>query len=140
MASFLSNRLREQYPDEMTVVLQHRFWDLIVDDERFEVKLTFNSIPERLVIPYQSIKVFFDPSVPYGLQFEASQMMSEADRQTGQVATLVGRDLGQGSGREPGQVAEFRVMHLMGTRPGCRQVWRYRARPRSPKRPVILIR
>ena len=66
----LSKRLKEKYPEEMTVVLQHRFWDLIITEERFEVKLTFDSIPERLVVPFASIKVFFDPSVPYGLQFD----------------------------------------------------------------------
>lgn len=66
----LSKRLREKYPGEMTIVLQHRFWDLIVNEDRFEVKLTFDGIPERLVIPFKSIKVFFDPSVRYGLQFE----------------------------------------------------------------------
>jgi hypothetical protein len=66
----ISPRLKEKYPEEMTVVLQHRFWDLIVSDTRFEVKLTFDSIPERLSIPFDAIKVFFDPSVPYGLQFE----------------------------------------------------------------------
>lgn len=66
----ISKRLKEQYPEEMTIVLQHRFWDLMVHDDRFEVKLTFNSIPERLVVPFTAIKVFFDPSVPYGLQFE----------------------------------------------------------------------
>ena len=74
----LSKRLREQYPDEMTIVLQHRFWDLHVHDDRFEVKLTFNSIPERLVIPYESLKVFFDPSVPFGLQFEQGDQASRA--------------------------------------------------------------
>ncbi|MEL6746776.1 MAG: ClpXP protease specificity-enhancing factor SspB [Pseudomonadota bacterium] len=74
----LSKRLREQYPEEMTIVLQHRFWGLIVSSERFEVKLTFNNVPERLVVPYAAIKVFFDPSVPYGLQFEPSHLMSEA--------------------------------------------------------------
>jgi hypothetical protein len=66
----LSKRLKEKYPEEMTVVLQHRFWDLIVADDHFEVKLTFDSIPERLCIPFDAIKVFFDPSVPYGLQFD----------------------------------------------------------------------
>jgi hypothetical protein len=66
----LSKRLREKYPREMTIVLQHRFWDLAVTDDRFEVKLTFDGIPERLVIPFAAIKVFFDPSVRYGLQFE----------------------------------------------------------------------
>ncbi len=66
----LSKRLKEKYPQEMTVVLQHRFWDLIIAEDRFEVKLTFDGIPERLVIPYRSIKVFIDPSVRFGLQFE----------------------------------------------------------------------
>jgi uncharacterized protein len=66
----LSKRLREKYPEEMTVVLQHRFWDLVIADDHFEVKLTFDSVPERLVVPFAAIKVFFDPSVPYGLQFD----------------------------------------------------------------------
>ncbi len=66
----LSKRLKEKYPHEMTIVLQHRFWDLIVSDDRFEVKLTFDGIPERLVVPFSAIKVFIDPSVRFGLQFE----------------------------------------------------------------------
>ncbi|MDX2203091.1 MAG: ClpXP protease specificity-enhancing factor SspB [Hyphomicrobiaceae bacterium] len=70
----LSPRLKERYPEEMTVVLQHRFWDLAVTDDRFEVNLTFDSIPERLVVPFTAIKVFFDPSVPYGLQFEDASL------------------------------------------------------------------
>lgn len=70
----LSKRLKEKYPTEMTIVLQHRFWDLIVNEERFEVKLTFDGIPERLVVPFAALKVFFDPSVRYGLQFEESEL------------------------------------------------------------------
>ena len=66
----LSKRLKEKYPHEMTIVLQHRFWDLIVTEDRFEVKLTFDGIPERLVVPFSAIKVFIDPSVRFGLQFE----------------------------------------------------------------------
>jgi uncharacterized protein len=68
----LSKRLREKYQNEMTIVLQHRFWDLHVADDHFEVKLTFDGIPERLRVPFEAIKVFFDPSVRYGLQFEDS--------------------------------------------------------------------
>lgn len=74
----MSKRLKEKYPQEMTIVLQHRFWDLAVTDERFEVKLTFDGIPERLVIPFSAIKVFFDPSVRYGLQFEEPDAGGEA--------------------------------------------------------------
>ncbi len=66
----LSRRLKEKYPSEMTIVLQHRFRELSVNENGFEVKLTFDGIPERLVVPFKAIKVFFDPSVRYGLQFE----------------------------------------------------------------------
>ena len=65
----LSPRLREQYPQEMTIVLQHQFWDLEVSDEAFEVGLSFSGIPERLRVPFDAITGFFDPSVEFGLQF-----------------------------------------------------------------------
>jgi uncharacterized protein len=65
----VSKRLREQYPEEMTIVLQHRFWDLLVHDDRFEVKLAFNGIPERLVVPFTAIRVFVDPSVQFAIPF-----------------------------------------------------------------------
>src|SRR5579871_2470443 len=68
----LSPRLLAQYPEEMTVILQHQFWDLVVTEERFEVGLSFGGIPERLVVPFSAIKSFFDPSVQFGLQFEPS--------------------------------------------------------------------
>lgn len=74
----ISKRLREKYPNEMTIVLQHRFWDLSVGEDRFEVKLTFDGIPERVVVPFSAIKVFFDPSVRYGLQFEEPDFNAEA--------------------------------------------------------------
>lgn len=74
----LSKRLKDKYPAEMTIVLQHRFWDLSVEDEGFEVKLTFDGIPERLVVPFAAIRVFFDPSVRYGLQFEDPDVEPEA--------------------------------------------------------------
>ena len=66
----LSPRLLAQYPEEMTVILQHQFWDLVVTEDRFEVGLSFGGVPERLVIPFSAIKSFFDPSVQFGLQFE----------------------------------------------------------------------
>jgi hypothetical protein len=74
----LSKRLKEKYPSEMTIVLQHRFWDLSVEDDGFEVKLTFDGIPERLVVPFAALRVFFDPSVRYGLQFEDPDVEPEA--------------------------------------------------------------
>jgi hypothetical protein len=66
----LSQRLRAQYPQEMTIILQHQFWDLAVDDDGFEVGLSFGGVPERLGVPFDAIKSFFDPSVQFGLQFE----------------------------------------------------------------------
>jgi len=74
----LSPRLLAQYPEEMTVILQHQFWDLVVTDDRFEVGLSFGGIPERLVVPFNSIKSFFDPSVQFGLQFEPADTAAEA--------------------------------------------------------------
>lgn len=74
----LSKRLKDKYPAEMTIVLQHRYWDLSVEDDGFEVKLTFDGIPERLVVPFAAIRVFFDPSVRYGLQFEDPDVEPEA--------------------------------------------------------------
>ena len=74
----LSPRLLAQYPEEMTVILQHQFWDLMVSEDRFEVGLSFGGIPERLVVPFHSIKSFFDPSVQFGLQFEPADATEPA--------------------------------------------------------------
>jgi hypothetical protein len=73
----LSPRLLAQYPDEMTVILQHQFWDLEVSEDRFEVGLSFGGIPERLVVPFSAIKSFFDPSVQFGLQVEPPEGAGE---------------------------------------------------------------
>ena len=75
----LSPRLLAQYPEEMTIILQHQFWDLVVTEERFEVGLSFGGIPERLVVPFSAIKSFFDPSVQFGLQFETSDAPADAE-------------------------------------------------------------
>lgn len=68
----ISQRLRDKYPDEMTIVLQHQFWDLLVTEHAFEVGLSFSGIPERLLVPFDSLTGFFDPSVQFGLKFELS--------------------------------------------------------------------
>jgi uncharacterized protein len=73
----LSPRLLAQYPEEMTIILQHQFWDLVVSEDRFEVGLSFGGIPERLVVPFSAIKSFFDPSVQFGLQFEPSESTAD---------------------------------------------------------------
>ena len=73
----LPPRLLAQHPEEMTIILQHQFWDLVVSEDRFEVGLSFGGIPERLVVPFNSIKSFLDPSVQFGMQFETSDAPSE---------------------------------------------------------------
>lgn len=75
----LSPRLLAQYPEEMTIILQHQFWDLVVTEDRFEVGLSFGGIPERLVVPFAAIRSFLDPSVQFGLQFEPSDADAAAD-------------------------------------------------------------
>ena len=92
----LSKRLKDKYPHEMTIVLQHRFWDLVVQHDRFEVKLTFDGIPERLVVPFAAIKVFFDPSVRYGLQFEDPDLEPETSDDVTEPFT--GRSTSRGNG------------------------------------------
>ncbi|MGB6174986.1 MAG: ClpXP protease specificity-enhancing factor SspB [Methylocella sp.] len=67
----LSARMRELYPDEMTIVLQHQFWDLSVAGEAFEVGLSFQNIPEMLLIPFDAVTRFADPSVGFELRFSA---------------------------------------------------------------------
>ena len=62
----ISSRLLAQYPDEMTIVLQHQYWDLTVTEQAFEVGLSFNGVPERLLVPFTAVKGFVDPSVQFG--------------------------------------------------------------------------
>ncbi|MCP5073090.1 MAG: hypothetical protein GY947_07325 [Rhodobacteraceae bacterium] len=66
----IADWLRDRFPKEMTVVIQHEYEDLVVMDDRFSVSLSFGDQPEPLVIPFESIKTFVDPSVEFGLRFE----------------------------------------------------------------------
>jgi hypothetical protein len=66
----ISNRMKAKYPEEMTIVLQHQFWDLDVGENTFSVGLSFGGVAEKLVVPFSAISRFHDPSVPFGLQFE----------------------------------------------------------------------
>lgn len=81
----LSARMKARYPDEITIVLQHQFWDLTVNDRQFEVGLAFSNIPERLIVPFTALTGFHDPSVPFMLKFE--QKDEAGDEQSGEPAT-----------------------------------------------------
>jgi len=67
----LSEKIAARYPREMTIVLQHQYWNLKVHDDRFEVELSFDNVPEHLLVPFDAVKGFLDPSVQFGLQFES---------------------------------------------------------------------
>ena len=66
----LSDRMRARYPQDMTIVLQHQFWDLIVTEQAFEVGLSFGGVPERILVPFETVTAFYDPAVQFGFQFE----------------------------------------------------------------------
>jgi hypothetical protein len=113
----ISRRLKEKYPEEMMIVLQHRFWDLLVMEDGFEVKLTFDGIPERLVVPFPAVRVFFDPSVRFTLQF--GEVTGERE----------GQDAGAKGGKRKDGADGERPSRAGSARPtGDR---RPRARPRS---------
>ncbi|MCA3644792.1 MAG: Stringent starvation protein B [Methylobacterium sp.] len=88
----LSSRLKEKHPDEMTIVLQHQFWDLLVTDHAFEVGLSFGGVPERLLIPFEAMTGFFDPSVQFGLKFAVDEALADNDAEAD--------DEGEGSARD----------------------------------------
>lgn len=67
----IDQALRARFPQEMTIVLQHQFWDLAVEHDGFMVTLSFNNVPQRLAIPFAAVTAFTDPSVNFGLQFQA---------------------------------------------------------------------
>jgi len=66
----LSERMRARYPKDMTIVLQHQFWDLAVTEQAFEVGLSFGGVPERVAVPFEAVTAFYDPAVQFGFQFE----------------------------------------------------------------------
>ena len=76
----MSSRMKEKYPEEMTVVVQHQYWDLETTEHGFSIGLSFDGIPENLLVPFAAIRGFFDPSVQFGLQFDMPpQVDAEAD-------------------------------------------------------------
>jgi uncharacterized protein len=69
--------LREKYPDEMTIVIQHRFWDLLITEDRFEIGLSFNQRAEHLVVPFAAVVGFVDPHVNFALQFQIQDQAND---------------------------------------------------------------
>ena len=86
----LADDLHARYPSEMTIVLQHEFWGLEVEEDRFAVGLSFGGAPHRLEIPLEAVTVFADPSVEFGLQFTAAADPAGTARQPGPAAERPG--------------------------------------------------
>ncbi|KAB2720579.1 hypothetical protein F9K73_11605 [Brucella intermedia] len=79
----ISSRLKEKYPEQMTIVLQHQFWDMHVTDQLFEVGLSFGDIPEKLTVPFSAVRGFYDPSVNFELEFDVAISQPESDNDEG---------------------------------------------------------
>ena len=116
----LSEKIAARYPREMTIVLQHQYWNLRVHEDRFEVELSFDNVPEHLVIPFDAVKGFLDPAVQFGLQFETQAQHPRprevepakpaAAKAEAQPASAAATDDGTGDG--PVQVEAAKVVSL----------------------------
>ncbi len=96
----ISERLLAKYPKEMTIVLQNQFWGLDVGEDRFVVELSFDNIPERLIVPFTAVNGFFDPSVQFGLQFETVE--ADEDGEHGEQGTsMEARNENDSDGAQP---------------------------------------
>ena len=85
----ISPRLKAQYPNDMTVVLQHQFWDLTVTDSTFEVGLSFQGVPERLLVPFRAISSFVDPHASFALKFDLAAEGAASEAATEPVEAAV---------------------------------------------------
>ncbi len=106
----VSEAILQRYPQEMTIVMQHQFWDLHVGEDDFQITLSFNNIPEKLSIPYVAIKNFFDPSTRFGLQFtvagmEAASAEPRVLETPGKAAAEIPKE--EDTPRKPGEVVSL---------------------------------
>ncbi len=105
----ISSRLLQQYPEDMTIVLQHQYWELSVTEHAFEVGLSFNGVSERLLVPFTALKGFLDPSVQFGVQFETGGGRASAGqdnaREAAEVEPLTGPEPAE-TPAEPSEVPQ----------------------------------
>ena len=114
--------LKEQYPEEMTIIIQHQYWALKVKDDYFEVTLTFKKLPAPLHIPFNALTAFFDPGVQFGLQFRAEGEAAKpatgpvmvpnappeaAENETAEPVPPKGADKGADKPAAPGEVVSL---------------------------------
>lgn len=111
----LSERLDKKYPREMTIVLQHQYWNLQVRDDEFEVELSFDNVPEKLVVPFNAIKGFLDPHVQFGLQFETVKIegqVKEPEAAAAKPAATVEPAIAAAETAPAGEIDSGRVISL----------------------------
>ena len=112
----LSEKIAQRYPREMTIVLQHQYWNLKVHEDRFEVELSFDNVPEHLVIPFDAIKGFLDPAVQFGLQFETAALerrpLREAEKQAKPDPEATATAPAEQPAEEPAAVEPAKVVSL----------------------------
>ena len=97
----ISDALRDRFPDEMTIVLQHQYWDLVVEEEKFSVLLSFANTPTQLVVPFAALTAFVDPAVKFGLQFRQDQKDGLAGDAHGVERMFGGADIAAAEGEPP---------------------------------------
>ena len=100
----ISSYLKERYVEQMTIVIQHQFWDLKVNDTYFEIGLSFSDKPEKLHIPFPAIRGFFDPSVNFELEFETVVADNE-DQPAGEVTSYIPADDNQETSEQASEEA-----------------------------------
>lgn len=106
----MSDQLRTRYPREITIVLQHQFWDFKVEEQQFHVTLSFSGVPEKLTVPFAALTAFADPSIKFGLQFQNADMpeATMVKPEMLQEAVMISTDLPDESSAEIISLDSFR--------------------------------
>lgn len=113
----MSDRLRAEYPEQMTIILQHQFWDLKVHDSGFEVGLSFRRVPEKLEIPFAAVTGFFDPSVNFGAEFTAEDAdAARAEAEVDKAPVLAAVPAAEPVAEKPAEKAPAPVVAARPTR------------------------
>ncbi|QRI65418.1 hypothetical protein JQ506_10790 [Shinella sp. PSBB067] len=97
----ISQHLKAKYSEQMTIVIQHQFWDLKVTESLFEIGLSFSDTPEKLVIPFNAIRGFYDPSVSFELEFDVPAVEEEEDHSAEVTAYAASPEKVEDAGEEP---------------------------------------
>jgi len=88
----ISEQLKARYPKEITIVLQHQFWDFKVEEQQFQATLSFGGVPEKLIVPYAALTAFADPSIKFGLQFQQSESDEAVESDANAIMSMMAQD------------------------------------------------